>query len=556
MGRWRALGGFVAVLLACGLLAVVASVTRASSVAASVSQVGWTSFHAWDFDAPGDLGEWMLEDKSSDDGGDYRWGEETYTYTTGTSSVWPAGSAMTASSGVTYPQNLDTWMIYSFTVPVTNTWGTRLVFDWWLDCAPGDMLEVLTSSDGISYTTVATMSEQLGEWHSDQTVSVSPPGYSGDYYVAFRFESDGDEESGLGAFVDFVRLQYCDAHRFILPFVARDWPPPVLLNPIDNDDFDANYTLTWIYTHTNYPVLTYTLEQASNPDFNYSTVQYWGPSTEIALSGLDELGGYYYRVGGRGDWGRTPWSNVEVVYMPLHDDFENPSTDWTVRRTTSPELGLCPSWFESGTYVTEVNDKYDTAVFSPMYDSPPPPYSIRMRAKIRTFANETTFGMIWGSNRGGEPCPNDRYNGSDPDSCLFHYYRLNVVWGGFLKAQIKRIDYHEPQKSKGRGEELLDYVSLAGYTVHNDWNEWEIRVYSNHFDFLVNGYLIAEIYDTTYLDDPLYGIFSSNYEYNNASFYYDYFYVEPLPAGAGSHGALGELFPVLLEPADPPPHDP
>ncbi len=558
MVKPRTLRGLLPVLLASGLLAAVATATavaRTESGRPSTPQAGWTDFEAWDFDVAGDLLEWTLEDQSGDDGGEYLWGEETYTYTTGSYSVWPVGSALAAGESVTYPQHLDTWMIYSFTVPVTNTWGTRLVFDWWLDCAPGDSLQVLTSSDGLSYTVVMTMSEQLGQWHFDETAAVSPPAYSGDYYVALRFQSDGDDESGRGAFVDQVRLQYTGGHLMILPTILRSWPPPVHLIDIDNMDLDDDYTVTWEYTYTDYPVITYTLEEANNPDFYHSTVRYTGTNTQVALTDQEWLGGYYYRVRGQGDWGYTRWSNIEGAYLPLHDDFENPGTDWQVRRTTSPDLGLLPSWFEDGMYVTEVNDKYDTGVFSPMYDAPPPPYSIRMRAKIRTFANETTFGMIWGSPRGGDPCPNDRHNGGDPDGCLFHYYRLNVVWGGFLKAQIKRIDYHEPEKAKGRGVELLDYVSLEPFTVHNDWNEWEIRVYDTRFDLLVNGYLIAHIYDTTYLDDPLFGIFSSNYEYNNASFYYDYFYVEPLPGGGERFGDLGELFPILLEPADPPPYD-
>jgi hypothetical protein len=137
---------------------------------------GWGDVKVWNFDVPQDLGEWSQRDESDSDGGEYLWAESPVTYTTGTQSVSPwtrvvTGTVIPPDTGIPstaylpYPDNLDTWLIYSFTEPISDVWGVRLVFDWWLDAAPGDTFSWLTSADGTDFTPVGTKSEQLGEWH-------------------------------------------------------------------------------------------------------------------------------------------------------------------------------------------------------------------------------------------------------------------------------------------------------------------------------------------------------------------------------------------------------
>jgi hypothetical protein len=174
--------------------------------------------------------------------------------------------------------------------------------------------------------------------------------------------------------------------------------------------------------------------------------------------------------------------------------------------------------------VTGVHDRFDFAIFSPMLEAPSPPYTIRMRTRIRHLANEVSYGIVFGGS-GGTNCPIDRSQSEDPDGCFYHYYRLNVIWGGYLKCQVKRIDSHDPRKGGGRGKDLMSYRDVSNRTNDERFNTWEINVYEDGFEVRVNGHFVEDFDDITYIHDPYYGIFSSTYEYNSASFEHDFYRV-------------------------------
>jgi len=104
-----------------------------------------------------------------------------------------------------------------------------------------------------------------------------------------------------------------------------------------------------------------------------------------------------------------------------------------------------------------------------------------------------------------------------------------VIWGGYLKCQVKRIDSHDPKKGGGRGKELMAYRDVSDRTDDDRFNTWEIFVYDHGFEVWVNDRILEDFDDRTYIYDPYYGIFSSTYEYNSASFEHEYFYVDPMP---------------------------
>ena len=533
--------------LALGLLLIVVRTIAAGPeplVSASIRQAGWEDIKVWDFDNATDIQDWARQDKSSADGGEYQWAVDAYTYTSGAQSVWMVGNVLTATEHVTYPNSLDTWMVYSFTVPVSNEWGTRVVFDWWLDAAPGDTLSWLTSTDGSNFTTVQTESEQLGTWHIAEMVPLSPPGYSGDCYIAFRFQSDGDGLSGRGAFIDHVQLQYNRGYLAYLPLIFKRWPPiPYAphLYEIHKQPLDNAYTLTWSIAASDTPV-TYTLQESTSPDFS-SPTSYTSPITAYQVTGKD-IGLYYYRVQGNNVWGPGEWSNTQsAAVLSRHDDFNNPITGWTVRRTSSPYLHLATAFYRDGKLQTGLNDRFDFAIFSPMIEAPPPPYRIVLRTRITHLGNELSYGIVFGGN-GGTVCPVDRSTAGNSAGCFKHYYRLNVVWGGYLKYDVKRIYGHDPQKGGGRGVELVSTKDVRDRTSTDGWNVWEIRVYEDGFEVYVNGSLLKRVNDTTYIHEPYYGIFISTYEYNGATFEHEFFYVDPLPTAATlsepDDGAPGE----------------
>lgn len=304
----------VLLALACGLLFAAAQQVVGAALEpapwAGASQAGLEDWKVWNFDNATDLGQWNRRTGSGSPA--YLWAEDTYTSTTGAQSVRPLGDLLTATASLPYPGNLDTWMIYSFTVPA-DLWGTRLAFDWWLDSAPGDALTVLGSTDGIHYTTQWTQTGRLGSWHTDQVVSLSPKGYSGRYYVALRFQSDDDGQAGLGAFVDHVRLQYNHGFFNYLPLMLKQWSPPPpaapVLNPIANDDGDGNYDVTWNAAER---AAVYILQEDEDPDFG-SPETFAATTALLQAIGGKAVGVYYYRVKGAsalsgGEEG--PWSNV------------------------------------------------------------------------------------------------------------------------------------------------------------------------------------------------------------------------------------------------------
>ena len=538
----RTLPLVLACALCLGVAQVIASQQMDAASASTIHLMGWQDVAVWNFDDPLDVEDWVRRDESDQDGGVYLWADSTYTYTTGTQSAGPWSEVVTGTAGTNsppytahlpYPDNLDTWMIYSFTVPVSDVYHVRLVFDWWMDAAPGDTFSWLTSTTGADvsdFKQVETRSEGPGQWHSGETVLLDTNGRTGAFYVAFQFQSNDDGQSGLGVFVDQIRLQYNYGYDTYLPVLLRRWPPypsTPYLYEISKDTLETSYGLDWSILPYDTSEI-FALAESTSPDFSDS-ITYTTPTTSHQATDKG-IGVYYYRVRGENDWGKSTWSNARsTTVLSRHDDFDDPITGWTTRRTSSPDLGLTAASYQDGKLTTALRDRFDFAIFSPMFEAPPTPYSIRVRTRIEHFANEVSYGIVFGGHQ-GTFCSVDRSNGSDPDGCFSHYYRLNVIWGGYLKCQVKRIDRHSAEKGTGRGSELMSYRDVSDRTDDDGWNEWEIRVYDDRFELYVNGRFLEDFDDTTYIHDPLYGIFTSTYEYNSASFEHKYFYADPFQA--------------------------
>jgi hypothetical protein len=316
--------------------------------------------------------------------------------------------------------------------------------------------------------------------------------------------------------------------------VFKRWPPipyePVL-NDIDNPDGNRDYTVTWSYgDHPDAPVITYTLQEATDADFTNPINYYPGGNTSQAINNAG--GTYYYRVRGHNTWGPGPWSNVKsVTVRSYHYDFNSPTKvmdPWPIRRTSywRGDLGSGRvTWTEEhdGTMYILMNDKWDFTIGSPFEVAPSPPYAIQVRAKVHDPGNLIAYGIIFGGN-GGSPCPAYRDTG-----CLTHYYRLEVVWDGKLKAQLKRIDYHESESSndrgKGRGQELIGYTYIPG--GGEEWNTWKFVVKPDGIDVYINGEFWRATSDNRYVNEPYFGVYASANEYKPAIGRFDYFYVDP-----------------------------
>jgi hypothetical protein len=346
-------------------------------------------------------------------------------------------------------------------------------------------------------------------------------------------------------------------HYIFLPLIMRRWPPVPYapeLNAIENPLWSDTITLTWEAGKTidAYPVTYYELEESNNIAFTTTQV-FTAPAdslTYLAQQSYGTMGPFYYRIRANNVWGMSNWSNVaSTLLLSPVDHFNYSQTGWATRRTSYWDLDTMRVSYNDGELITQVEDRFDFAIFSPMRPAPEPPYVIKMRTKIIHKANETSFGIVFGGN-GGTFCGIDRYTANDPNGCFSHYYRLNIIWGGYLKASMARIDYHEDVAAGGDGMgKDWGYKWLLPQEVRypNDWNNWEVRVYANGASVHVNDKDLFWIPDTTYIQDPYYGIFSSTYEYNGARFRHEYYIVEPLVGEDADPANLDPMFTLDIE---------
>jgi len=380
-----------------------------------------------------------------------------------------------------------------------------------------------------------------GDWHTAVVTATDWGGWDWTYDWALPEERDvqhtihtrASGANGTGLTDTITVTLNNKIYVVYFPRIFRRWPPipyAPTLNDIDNADEDGNYTVSWSY---NYPVGptdvdTYTLQEAADTNFANPTNYYPGSSKLYAISDKDS-GTYYYRVRGNNGYGPGEWSNVKSVTVrsySYHYEFNSATTipnSWPIRRTSLYEGdkwgGVWTQESENSLFIV-ADDKYDFVIASPLEVAPSPPYVIQTRVKTHDPANLVAYGVVFGGNS-GSPCPAYRDSG-----CFYHYYRLEVIWdGGALKAGFKRIDSHEADKGKGRGDELIEYGYVSGDP--NGWHTWKFEVKSNGIDIYYDGSLFGHTDDHAYVNSPYFGVYASANEYKPAIGRFDYYHVDP-----------------------------
>jgi murein DD-endopeptidase MepM/ murein hydrolase activator NlpD len=99
-------------------------------------------------------------------------------------------------------------------------------------------------------------------------------------------------------------------YRTYLPLVLKCYPAILpatpILNAIENGDHDGNYTVSWQPASG---AETYTLQEATNPNFTAAITVYTGAGTSWTATNKP-VGTYYYRVRATNCAGNSGWSNV------------------------------------------------------------------------------------------------------------------------------------------------------------------------------------------------------------------------------------------------------
>jgi uncharacterized repeat protein (TIGR01451 family) len=318
--------------------------------------------------------------------------------------------------------------------------------------------------------------------------------------------------------------------------------PPKPLLQVTRPNSSNAWNVSWTVSDGT-GISGYELHESQSPDFS-THVSYTLASAALSqpfTHAASFKNTYYYRVRAIVGSIDGPWSDTVSVVGGYRDDFNDRSSGWAIRRTTF--LEEIATWYEplSGVpdwLILRVEDSWDWGLASPMAKAPTLPYAIEYRSQVANLGNLVSHGAAFGGDWPGSICPD--YSSVigvyAHDLCFNHFYNTNTIWYANLKLLFERVDYLYYCPSCG-GSPLKrlshDYgtwfqvdpipnISPAG------WNTWRIEVRSNGIRLYANGQFYASSGDTTWVNEPYFGVFGSADEYSNSTTRFDYFQVMPL----------------------------
>ena len=171
----------------------------------------------------------------------------------------------------------------------------------------------------------------------------------------------------------------------------------------------------------------------------------------------------------------------------------------------------------------KVNTNETYVIVSPLIQGPQPPYEIDFRARLNDRKDKAQYGMVFGGDWHGAPCPGDNTTG-----CFNHYYEFRVRYrdvGGdkYLEYRLRRIDGHDGN-NVAQGEELVEWTRAEGVDV-DGWVKWTVRYGSRgHITFKANNSELSGSAEDKKYDDPLFfGIYAKAGEFGDTEARFDTF---------------------------------
>lgn len=203
----------------------------------NVSAANVTTIVSEDFESPLSSPPWANYDNNGTTGGFYSWARVNCYSATGfplgsfgNASMWVAGAGtpqLDPCQGDSYPKDLDAWLVYG-PFSLVDAKSAFLDFYFWLDNG-GDSDDFLfwgVSTDADPFTSATFHGEAVsGTYNAGPFINSSSGGHNfvsldltqvptlGDVtgeskvWIGFRFVSDGDDQVGLGAFIDSVTIR-------------------------------------------------------------------------------------------------------------------------------------------------------------------------------------------------------------------------------------------------------------------------------------------------------------------------------------------------------------
>ena len=119
----------------------------------------------------------------------------------------------------------------------------------------------------------------------------------------------------------------------------------------------------------------------------------------------------------------------------------------------------------------KTNDTY--VIVSPLIAGPQAPYNILFRAKLHDRKDKAQYGVIFGADWQGAPCPGD-----NSDGCFNHYYEFRARYRDisgekYMEYRIRRVDGHGGNNVE-QGTDLITWTRVTGANAE-DWNKWEVH---------------------------------------------------------------------------------
>jgi uncharacterized repeat protein (TIGR01451 family) len=288
----------------------------------------------------------------------------------------------------------------------------------------------------------------------------------------------------------------------------------------------------------------YVVQQANNPNFN-SPIEYdTGLNTFLNLQPEPSWrNDFYFRV--RSYEGVIPgeWSETINVVGAYYDEFDDPESGWSIRRTT--HLDHVNFWYEiyedTDWIILEVGDKWDWGIASPLAKAPEVPYVIEFDAKFAQTPNEVAMGFVFSGDYPGDRCPDTSSveGWYQHDLCFNHFYNPQWYWAGEALHLIwQRVDYVEwcpdcggsPMKRRGDTENLGQMDDVK----NDDWNRHRVEVREGSIKYYAGRPYASELTlqheynDTLRIDEPLFGVFAYAGEYTSSVARYENFSITPL----------------------------
>ncbi|MEZ4515975.1 MAG: hypothetical protein R3C44_03730 [Chloroflexota bacterium] len=143
-------------------------------------------------------------------------------------------------------------------------------------------------------------------------------------------------------------------------------------------------------------------------------------------------------------------------------------------------------------------------------------------AKLKDVEDRHMYGIVFGGDWDGQS--------ACPGNCFNRYYELRIQYRDlngkqFQEIKLKRIDSHDGS-GEPIGPTLIDWKK-GGNVGDDDWVEIDVNVTaSGYIRISWNGKYIAEVQDTTLINQTYFGLELIAKDYGDARVKYDYIKID------------------------------